>query len=160
MTDKKQDLVVFATNRKARHDYDILETCEVGVELRGTEIKSIRQRRASLDDSFARIEGGEVILYNMHVSPYEQGNRFNVDPVRLRRLLLHRREIDRLTGLVSQKRLTLVPLKLYARRGMAKLELAVARGKRVFEKRDRIRQREEDRELRQHLRRSPKEPKR
>jgi SsrA-binding protein len=142
----------FATNRKARRDYEILEAHEAGIELRGTEIKSVRQHKASLDDSFARIEGGEVVLYNMHVSPYAQGGRFNVDPVRPRKLLLHRREIDRLAGLMSQKRVTLVPLKLYEKHGLAKVELAVGKGKRLFEKRDRIREREIDRELHRAIR--------
>ncbi|MBI4341895.1 MAG: SsrA-binding protein SmpB [Candidatus Omnitrophica bacterium] len=144
--------VVFATNHKARRDYDILEAFEAGIELKGTEIKSIRQRRASIDDSFARIDGGELFLYNMHVSPYEQGGRFNVEPTRARKLLLHRREIDRLSGVLSQKRVTLVPLRLYQQHGLVKVELAVGKGKRIFEKRERIRERELDRELQQRLR--------
>ena len=143
---------VFATNRKARHDYEILESFEAGVQLTGTEIKSIRQRRVSLDDSFARIDGGELFLYNMHISPYQQGGRFNVEPARVRKLLLHRREIDRLAGLLTQKRLTLVPLRLYQQRGVAKVELAVGKGKRIFEKRDRIREREIDRDLQRRIR--------
>ncbi|MBI3082816.1 MAG: SsrA-binding protein SmpB [Candidatus Omnitrophica bacterium] len=146
----------FATNHKARRDYEILESFEAGLELRGTEIKSIRQRRASIDDSFARIDGGELFLYNMHVSPYEAGNRFNVEPLRARRLLMHRRQIDRLAGLLSQKRVTLVPLRLYEQHGLAKVELAVGKGKRVFEKRDRIRERETDREIQRALRRHRK----
>ena len=143
--------VVFATNHKARRDYDILETFEVGIELKGTEIKSIRQRRASIDDSFARIDEGELFLYNMHVSPYEQGGRFNVEPTRVRRLLMHRREIDRLEGQLTQKRLTMVPLRLYQKHGLVKIELATARGKRIFEKRDRIRERESDREIQRRV---------
>ena len=146
-----------ATNRKARRDYTILETYEAGLELRGTEIKSIRQHHASLDDSFARIDGGELFLYNMHVSPYEQGGRFNVDPVRPRKLLMHRREIDRLAGLLSQKHVTLVPLRLYQQHGLAKVELALGKGKRVFEKRERIREREMDREIQRRMRRAPRE---
>jgi SsrA-binding protein len=142
----------FATNHKARRDYEILETFETGIELKGTEIKSIRQRRASIDDSFARIDAGELFLYNMHVSPYEQGNRFNVEPTRIRKLLMHRREIDRLAGLLSQKRVTLIPLRLYQLHGLVKVELALGRGKRIFEKRDRIRERESDREIRRRLR--------
>jgi SsrA-binding protein len=145
----------FATNRKARHDYQILESFEAGVQLTGTEIKSIRQRRVTLDDSFARVDGGELFLYNMHVSPYQQGGRFNVEPARVRKLLMHRGEIDRLAGLLTQRRLTLVPLRLYQRRGVAKVELAVGKGKRIFEKRDRIREREADREIRRALRRRP-----
>ena len=143
---------VFATNRKARRDYDILQSFETGIELRGTEVKSIRQHRVSLDDSFARIDGGELFLYNMYVSPYEQGGRYNVEPTRVRRLLMHRREIDRLTGHLSQKRVTLVPLRLYQRHGLVKVELAVGKGKRIFEKRDRIRERELDREIRRAVR--------
>ena len=148
----KKPPATFATNHKARRDYDILETHEAGIELKGTEIKSIRQHRVSIDDSFARIDEGELLLYNMHVSPYEQGGRFNVEPLRLRTLLMHRREIDRLEGLLTQKRLTLVPLRLYQRHGLVKVELGVAKGKRVFEKRDRIREREMDREIQRTLR--------
>ena len=143
---------VFATNHKARRDYDILETQEVGLALVGTEVKSIRLRRVSIDDSFARIDGGEVFLYNMHVNPYEQGNRFNVEPTRARKLLLHRKEIDRLAGILKQKRVTLVPLKLYQKHGLIKVELALGRGKRIFEKRETIREREADREIQRRLR--------
>ena len=143
---------VFATNHKAGRDYDILESHEAGLELKGTEIKSIRQHRVSIDDSFARVDDGELLLYNMHVSPYEQGGRFNVEPARARRLLMHRRQIDRLAGLLTQKRLTLVPLRLYQQHGLVKVELGVGRGKRVFEKRDRIRERETDRELQRAVR--------
>ena len=143
---------VFATNHKARRDYDILETQEAGLALVGTEVKSIRQRRVSIDDSFARIDEGQLFLYNMHVSPYEQGGRFNVEPARARKLLMHRREIDRLAGLLSQKRVTLVPLRLYQQHGLVKVMLAVGKGRRVFEKRERIRERELDREIQQRLR--------
>ena len=146
------DRAALATNRKARRDYDILESFEVGIALKGTEVKSIRQHRVSLDDSFARIDEGELFLYNMHVSPYEQGGRYNVDPVRLRKLLLHRRQIDRLAGILSQKRVTLVPLRLYQQHGLVKVELAVGKGKRVFEKRDRIREREAQREIQRAVR--------
>ncbi|MBI2104872.1 MAG: SsrA-binding protein SmpB [Candidatus Omnitrophica bacterium] len=143
---------LFATNHKARRDYDILEAFETGIELRGTEVKSIRGHRVSLDDSFARIDGGELFLYNMHVTPYEQGGRWNVEPTRVRRLLMHRREIERLAGLLTQKRVTLIPLRVYQRHGLVKVELAVGRGKRVFEKRDRIREREMDREIQRAVR--------
>ena len=142
----------FATNHKARRDYDILESFEAGIALKGTEIKSIRQHRVSLDDSFARVDGGELFLYNMHVSPYEQGGRYNVEPIRVRKLLMHRREIDRLAGRLTQQRLTLVPLRLYQQHGLVKVELALGKGKRVFEKRDRIREREADREIQRRLR--------
>jgi len=141
-----------ATNHKARRDYAILETHEAGIELKGTEIKSIRQHHVSIDDSFARIDGAELFLYNMHVSSYEQGGRYNVDPIRVRKLLLHRREIDRLAGLLSRQRVALIPIRLYEKRGLAKVELAVGKGKRVFEKRDRIREREVERDLRRRLR--------
>lgn len=140
-----------ATNRKALRDYHVVETLEAGIALVGTEIKSIRNRRVSLEDSFGRIDGGEVFLYNMHVSPYEQGGRFNVEPTRQRKLLLHRRQIDRLEGLLSRRGLALVPLRLYLKRGLAKVELALCKGKRQYEKRAVLRKRELDRELRRTL---------
>ena len=146
------EAVVFATNRKALRDYDILERLEAGVALKGPEIKAIRERRVSLDGSFARIDGGEVFLYNMHVSPYEQGGRYNAEPTRPRKLLMHRRQIDRLAGLLTQKRVTLIPLRLYEQHGLAKVELAVGKGRRVFEKRDRMRERETDREIQRAMR--------
>ena len=108
----------------------------------------MRNRRVSLDDSFARIDGREVFLYNMHVSPYEQGGRFNVEPKRQRKLLLHRQQIDRLGGLLTKRGMTLIPLRLYLKHGLAKLELAVCKGKRQYEKRDVLRKRESDEELR------------
>jgi len=148
----------FATNRKARRDYEILESFEAGIALGGTEIKSIRQHRLSLDDSFARIDGGELLLYNMYVGPYAQGGRFNVEPVRVRKLLMHRREIDRLAGWLAQRRVALIPLRVYERHGLAKVELAVGRGRRAFEKRDRIREREMDREIQRALRTRQKRP--
>ena len=144
--------VVFATNHKARRDYDILESYETGIELKGTEIKSIRAHRVSIDDSFARIDEGQLLLYNMHISAYAQGGRFNVEPIRIRRLLMHRSQIDRLAGLLTQKRLTLVPLRLYQQHGLVKVELGLGRGRRVFEKRDRIRERETDREIQRAVR--------
>ena len=142
------DSSLLATNRKALRDYQVLESFEVGIMLAGTEIKSMRNRRVSLDDSFARIDGDEVFLYNMHVSPYEQGGRFNVEPKRQRKLLLHRQQIDRLGGLLTKRGMTLIPLRLYLKHGLAKLELAVCKGKRQYEKRDVLRKRELDQELR------------
>ena len=142
-----RDSPTFASNRKARRDYEILETFEAGLELRGTEIKSIRQHLVSLDDSFGRIDEGELFLYNMHVTPYEQGGRWNVDPVRNRKLLMHRQEIERLAGVVAQKRLALIPLRLYQKHGLVKVELALGRGRRQYEKRERIRKREAEREI-------------
>ena len=149
---KQHSITIFATNHKARRDYDILESFEAGIELKGTEIKSIRQHRVSIDDSFARIDGGELFLYNMHISPYEQGGRYNVEPTRVRKLLMHRRQIDRLAGVLSQKRVTLIPLRLYQQHGLVKVEVAVGKGKRVFEKRDRIREREVQREIQRTVR--------
>ncbi len=153
---RKGEDPVFATNRKARRDYAILETYEAGLALKGTEIKSIRRRHVSLDDSFARIDGGELFLYNMHIGPYEQGGRENADPLRPRKLLMHRGEIMRLTGVLSRKRMTLVPLKLYQKHGLAKVELAIAKGKREYEKRERLRERESEREVQRALRRDRK----
>ena len=142
------DSSLLATNHKALRDYEILERFEAGVMLVGTEIKSIRRRHVSLEDGFARIEEGEVILYNMHVNPFEEGGRYNVEPKRQRKLLLHRQQIKRLHGLLSQRGVTLVPLRLYLKNGFAKIELAVGKGKKLYEKRDTIREREISRELR------------
>ena len=150
--DKSSQEGTIATNHKARRDYAILETYEAGIMLVGTEIKSIRNRRVSLDDSFARVDGDELFLYNMHVNPYEQGGRFNVEPIRPRKLLMHRRQIERVRGLLTQKGMTLVPLRLYLKHGLAKLDLAVGKGKRLYEKRDTIRERELDRQLRRMVR--------
>ena len=144
----KDDAVLIATHRKAFRDYHILESLEAGIMLLGPEIKSIRSRHVSLEDSFARIEDEEVFLYNMHVNPYEQGGRYNAEPMRARKLLLHRNQIDRLNGLLTQKGFTLVPLRLYLKGGLAKLDLGVVKGRKLYEKRDLIKQREIDRELR------------
>ena len=142
---------VLATNRKARHDYHIEDTYQAGMVLTGTEIKSVRAGRVNLRDSYARLEGGEVWVHHLHISPYEQGNRCNVDPLRRRKLLLHRREITRLSGRAVEKGLTLVPLSVYLERGYAKVELGVARGMRQYDKRqaiaERDQRREEEREL-------------
>ena len=125
-------------NRKARHEYHILETYEAGLALTGTEVKSLRLGRVSLQDSFARVESAELILYNMHVSQYEQGNQFNHEPKRKRKLLMHKREIMRLLGKTREKGLALIPLKVYFKRGYAKVELALAKGKKSYDKRDDI----------------------
>ena len=152
MPNKKGADTVFATNHKAGRDYEILQTFETGIALKGTEIKSIRQHRVSIDDAFARIDTGELFLYNMHVTPYAQGGIYNVEPTRERKLLMHRHEIERLTGLLSQKRVTLIPLRLYQSHGLVKVALALGKGKRVFEKRDRIKERETQRELQRAIR--------
>ncbi len=134
-------------NRKARHEYHILESFEAGIALTGTEVKSLRAGKANLQDSFARVENSELILYNMHISPYEQGNRFNHEPKRPRKLLMHKHEIMRLLGKTQEKGLTLVPLKVYFTRGRAKVELALAKGKKVHDKREAIKERDAKREI-------------
>jgi SsrA-binding protein len=139
------DRKLVTANRRARHEYLIEDTIEAGLVLSGPEIKSIRAGKANLQDAYARVENGEAWLYNMHVAPYEQGNRFNVDPVRRRKLLLHRREIDRLMGKAQEKGLALVPLSLYLRHGFAKIELATARGKKLYDRREAIASREAQR---------------
>ena len=121
---------LIARNRKVRHDFEVLSTVEAGIELRGTEVKSLRNGKVNLKDSYARVDGGELFLLNLHIGAYEAANRFNHDPDRPRKLLLHRWEIRRLVGQTDQRGLTLVPTKLYFRQGRAKVELALARGKR------------------------------
>lgn len=138
---------VVAQNKKARHDYFIEQTLEAGIVLSGTEVKSIRQGKVNLKDSYAMIEGGEVMINGMHISPYEQGNIFNKDPLRDRKLLLHRSEINRLIGYTQQKGLALVPLQLYFKRGKVKLELGIAKGKKLYDKRDDIAERDAKREI-------------
>jgi SsrA-binding protein len=140
-----------ATNRKARHDYHILENLEAGIVLTGDEVKSLRGGRASLAEAFARVRDGEVWLEGMHVPPYEQGNVKAHQPLRPRKLLLHRREIARLVGQQQEERLSLVPLRVYFTHGVAKVELAVARGKRQHEKRQAIAKREHQREIEREL---------
>ncbi|HET7232494.1 MAG TPA: SsrA-binding protein SmpB [Longimicrobium sp.] len=132
---------VVAQNRKARHEYHILQTWEAGLVLQGTEVKSLREGKANLSDAFATLTSGELWLYNMHVSPYEQGNRFNHDPLRPRKLLLHRSELRKLVGQVEQKGLTLVPLDVHFSGGIAKVNLALVRGKKLHDKRDTLRER-------------------
>ena len=126
---------LIARNRKARHDYEILDRFECGMVLQGTEVKSLRAGRANLNDSYGDIRDGELYLMNLHISPYEQANRFNHEPTRARKLLAHRREIRKLIGKTTEKGLTLVPLQLYFKKGIAKCELALARGKKSYDKR-------------------------
>ena len=123
-------------NRKANYDYEILDTIEAGIVLTGTEIKSIKNGTANLKDSYAQVINGEMVLQQVHISPYEQGNRYNVDPLRPRKLLMHKREIMRLFGKVRQEGLTLVPLKFYFSKGKVKVELALCKGKKLYDKRD------------------------
>lgn len=136
-----------AQNRKASHDYTILDTLEAGLVLAGTEVKSLRNGKASLQESWAVVENGEVFVHQLHIPPYEQGNRWNLDPVRKRKLLLHRSEIDKLRKAVEQKGHTLIPLKLYFTRGKAKLLLGVAKGRKTHDKREAIAERDARREM-------------
>ena len=140
-----------AQNKKARHDYQILETLEAGLVLTGTEIKSVRERRINLKDGFAQIHNGEAWLMNVHISEYTQGNLFNHDPLRARKLLLHKKEIQKLTGQTSEKGITIVPLKVYLKHGFAKVLLGIAKGKHDYDKRETIKKRDHEREIRRTL---------
>jgi SsrA-binding protein len=148
MAKDERDERLVTTNRKARHDYAILETYEAGLVLTGTEVKSLRQGKANLTDGYADVKNGEVWLSGMHVSPYEQGSYSNVDPIRKRKLLLHKKEIRKLLTKTQEKGLTLVPLKVYFKNNVAKVELAVAQGKKSYDKRHAIAERESAREVR------------
>jgi len=139
---------VLASNRKARHEYHILEEWEAGLVLTGSEVKSLRDGKVSFQDAFARVERGEVWLHRLHISPYLQANRQNHDPLRPRKLLLHRSEIRKLIGKVEEKGLTLIPLELYLDRGLVKLKLALGRGKQLHDKREALKQRDQEREAR------------
>ncbi len=138
---------VVARNRPATHDYDIIESYEAGLVLRGTEVKSLREGKISLRESFARIEGEEAWLYGCHISPYSHGHRDNPDPLRKRKLLLHRSEINRLMGKTQERGLTLVPLRVYFKQGRAKIEVGLAKGKKLHDKRQTLREREARREM-------------
>ena len=140
-----------AQNRKASHDYYILDTIEAGVALTGTEIKSVRAGRINLKDGFAQIKNGEAWLMNVHISEYTQGNRFNHDPLRNRKLLLHKKQIVRLANETSGKGITLVPLKVYLKNGFAKVLIGVAQGKHSYDKRETIKRRDQEREIRRTL---------
>ena len=136
-----------AKNKKAYHDYFVLETMEAGIELFGTEVKSIRMGRVNLKDSWCSIDGGEIFVNGMHISPYEHGNIFNRDPMRVKRLLMHKREIRRLLGVTKQQGLTLIPLSLYFKKGRAKLEIGLCKGKKLYDKRDVAAKRDADRTI-------------
>ena len=142
---------VAVSNRKARHDYEIIETIEAGIALTGTEVKSLRQGRANLQDAYALVTRGEIFLHGAHISPYTEGSYTNHDPVRTRKLLLQRKQIRKLTGRVAEKGFTLVPLSFYFKGPLVKVDLALARGKRQFDKRESIKKREIDRELQQRM---------
>jgi len=139
---------VVATNRKARHDYEIEETYEAGLVLKGTEVKSLRRGSCSLKDGFALVKEGELFLYNVYIAPYEEGGRWNPDPQRPRKLLLHKREIVRLSTKVKERGYTLIPLRIYFKGGFAKVELALAKGRAKYDKREKIKRKEQERELR------------
>lgn len=143
---------VIAQNRKARHDYFIEEVWEAGIELRGTEVKSIRMGRCNLKDSFGQVRGGELFIQGMHISPYEKGNIYNTDPLRPKRLLMHKSEIRKLDAAVMQKGLALVPLNLYLKDGKVKVELAICKGKKNYDKRDDLQKRDAEREMERHFR--------
>ena len=143
---KKESIRLIANNKKAFHDYFIDDTYEAGVELFGTEVKSLRNRKCSIKEAFIRIEKGEVYVYGMHVSPYEKGNIFNKDPLRVKKLLLHRYEIQKLEGKIAQKGYTLVPLKVYFKGSLVKVEVGLARGKKLYDKRQDIAKKDQKRE--------------
>ena len=138
---------LIAQNKKAGHDYSILETFEAALVLTGTEIKSVRKGKINLRDGFARVRNGEAYLENVHISPYEQGNQFNHDPLRNRKLLLHRKEIDKLVGITKNKGITIVPLKVYLKHGFAKVLIGVGQGKHEYDKRETLKRKEQDREM-------------
>ena len=141
-----------ATNREARHNYHILESFEAGIALLGAEVKSLRDKKANLKDSFARIDDDELFLFNFHISPYPQAGRFAPDPKRRRKLLVHKSEINKLLGQLVQKGLTLIPLKIYFTRGRAKAEIAVAKGKKLYDRREDIKKHDSDRDLHREIR--------
>lgn len=147
----ESDQTPVTTNRKARHEYAVLDTFEAGIVLTGTEVKSLRQGNANLADGYALLKNGEVWLFGMHISPYSHGSYSNVDPLRRRKLLLHKKEIRKIASRLREKGLTLVPLKLYFFHGLAKLQLGVCRGKREYDKRQDIAKREAERAIRRHL---------
>ncbi len=148
----------YATNRRALHEYHILEDLEVGIALTGTEIKSVRAGRVNLREAYARVEGGELWLHNAHISPYDAGNRYNHEPTRTRKLLAHTREIGRLAGKASETGVTLIPLRMYDRRGHVKVALAVARGKRSYDKRAALAERQARREIERAMKRELERP--
>ena len=142
---------MIARNKKAYHDFEILESMETGIELRGTEVKSCRMRSVQLQDTFARVENGELFVFGLHISPYSHGNRFNHEAVRRRKLLMHKKEILKLFQRVREKGFSLIPLKMYLKRGRVKLELGVARGKTFGDKRETLKKRQDDLDARRHL---------
>ncbi len=151
MATRENQEKIICVNRRARHDYFIEETCEAGLVLVGSEVKSLREGKANLKDSHARINKNEAFLVNTHISPYTAANQFNHEPTRTRKLLLHKKEIRRLTGKVNERGLTLIPLKLYFKNGRAKVELGLARGKKLYDKRESLRKKADQREVERSL---------
>lgn len=142
----KDSIKLIANNKKARFDYFIEDSCEAGISLHGTEVKSIRMGRCSIKEAFVRIEHGEVWIYNMHISPYEKGNIFNKDPLRVKKLLLHRYEINKLMGRIKEQGYTLVPLRVYLKGSLVKVEIGLAKGKKLYDKRQDIAKKDQRRE--------------
>ena len=153
--DGTEGIKIIVTNRKARYDYHFMDSWEAGIVLTGTEVKSLRLGKINLTDSFAAVDNGEVYLYNVHVSPYEQGSHFNHEPTRRRKLLLHRSEIRKLIGRVVEKGLTLIPTRVYFKRGRAKVEIALAKGKRDYDRRRTIADRDARRDMERTLKGRP-----
>jgi SsrA-binding protein len=150
----KRSIKIISDNRRARHEYEVLEVVEAGIELMGTEVKSLRQGRVSLQDSFARIDDGELWLYNCHISPYDHGNRFNHEALRKRKLLMHHREILKLKSAVQEKGLALIPLKLIFKGSLVKVDLALAKGKQLYDKRETIAKRDTKRQIERIIKQS------
>lgn len=142
----KTDIKLIANNKKAYHDFFILDTYEAGIALHGTEVKSLRMGKCSIKESFIRIENGEVFIYGMHISPYEKGNIFNKDPLRVKKLLLHKTEIHKLLGKTQEKGMSIVPLKVYLKGSLVKVEIGLAKGKKLFDKRQDIAKKDQKRE--------------
>ena len=149
----KKERKLVANNKKARHDYFLEEIIEAGIALTGTEIKSVRAGKVSIKESYAKVDGGELIIYGMHISPYREGNRYNVDPLRPRRLLVHKREIRKMIGATTQQGMTIVPVQMYINEeGRAKVEIALARGKKQYDKRESIAKRDAKRAMERAVR--------
>ena len=145
------DIKIVAQNKKARFNYEILETSEAGIELKGTEVKSVRMSKINISDGYVSIDNSEAYLKQVHISPYEQGNIFNVDPLRVRKLLLHKSEINKLIGETTLKGYTIIPLKVYLKRGKVKVEIGLARGKKLYDKRESLAKKDADRRMQREL---------
>lgn len=145
------DIKIVAQNKKARFNYEILETYEAGIELKGTEVKSVRMSKINISDGYVSIDNSEAYLKQVHISPYEQGNIFNVDPLRVRKLLLHKSEINKLIGETTLKGYTIIPLKVYLKRGKVKVEIGLARGKKLYDKRESLAKKDAERRMQREL---------